>query len=151
ILCGGEALSRELANQLLERCAEVWNLYGPTETTIWSAAAKIEPGNHPVVVGRPIANTQFYILDRYLNPVSIGVPGELVIGGDGLARGYLNRPELTAEKFIRNPFSDEADARLYRTGDCARWRPDGNVELLGRMDHQVKIRGFRIELGEIEA
>ncbi|PYJ97130.1 MAG: non-ribosomal peptide synthetase, partial [Verrucomicrobia bacterium] len=103
VFCGGEALSRELANRLLERCAELWNLYGPTETTIWSAAAKIEPGNSPVVIGRPIANTQFYILDRYLQPVPVGVPGELFIGGDGLARGYLNRPELTAEKFIRHP------------------------------------------------
>ncbi|PYK02800.1 MAG: non-ribosomal peptide synthetase, partial [Verrucomicrobia bacterium] len=151
VFCGGEALSRELANRLLERCAGLWNLYGPTETTIWSAAAKIEPGNAPVVIGRPIANTQFYILDRYLQPVPVGVPGELFIGGDGLARGYLNRPELTAEKFIRHPFSDEPNARVYRTGDLARRSPDGNIELLGRMDHQVKIRGFRIELGEIEA
>ncbi|PYK62978.1 MAG: non-ribosomal peptide synthetase, partial [Verrucomicrobia bacterium] len=130
VFCGGEALSRELANRLLERCAELWNLYGPTETTIW---------------------TQFYILDRYLQPVPVGVPGELFIGGDGLARGYLNRPELTAEKFIRHPFSDAPNARAYRTGDLARRSPDGNIELLGRMDHQVKIRGFRIELGEIEA
>ena len=151
VFCGGEALSRELANRLLERCAELWNLYGPTEATIWSAAAKIEPGNAPVVIGRPIANTQFYILDRYLQPVPVGVPGELLIGGDGLARGYLNRPELTAEKFIRHPFSDTPNARAYRTGDLARRSPDGNIELLGRMDHQVKIRGFRIELGEIEA
>ncbi|HKI72397.1 MAG TPA: amino acid adenylation domain-containing protein, partial [Verrucomicrobiae bacterium] len=151
VFCGGEALPRELANRLLERCAELWNLYGPTEATIWSAAAKIEPGNAPVVIGRPIANTQFYILDRYLQPVPVGVPGELLIGGDGLARGYLNRPELTAEKFIRHPFSDTPNARAYRTGDLARRSPDGNIELLGRMDHQVKIRGFRIELGEIEA
>jgi amino acid adenylation domain-containing protein len=151
IFCGGEALSRELANRLCERCTELWNLYGPTETTIWSAAARIERGNSPVVIGRPIANTQLYILDRQLQPVPAGVPGELFIGGAGLARGYLNRPELTAEKFIRHPFSDDPEARLYRTGDLARRFSDGGVELLGRMDHQVKIRGFRIEPGEIEA
>jgi len=151
IFSGGEALPRELADRLLERCAELWNLYGPTETTVWSAAANILPGNEPVVIGRPIANTQFYVLDRHRHPVPVGVPGELFIGGDGLARGYLNRPELTAEKFIRHPFHDDPAARVYRTGDRARWLADGNIELLGRIDHQVKIRGFRIEPGEVEA
>ena len=151
ILCGGEALSRELANQLLERSAVLWNLYGPTETTIWSAAHKVEFNSGPVPIGRPIANTQFYLLDRHLQPVPIGVPGELYIGGAGLAQGYLHRPELTAERFIVNPFSAEAGARLYKTGDLARYLPSGEIEYLGRLDHQVKIRGFRIELGEVEA
>ena len=104
-----------------------------------------------VPIGRPLANREIYILDKYGNPVPIGVPGELHIGGTGLARGYLNRPELTAEKFIPNPFSSESGARLYKTGDLARYLPDGNIEFLGRVDHQVKIRGFRIELEEIEA
>ena len=151
VLCGGEALPRELAQQLLARAAAVWNLYGPTETTIWSAVSKVEPGDGPVPIGRPIANTQLYLLDRHLQPVPIGVPGELYIGGAGVARGYLNRPELTAEQFIPHPFSDEPGARLYKTGDLARYLPDGNLEFLGRLDHQVKLRGFRIELGEIEA
>jgi amino acid adenylation domain-containing protein len=151
ILSGGEALSRELADRLLERCAELWNLYGSTETTIWSSAVRIQPGAGPIGIGRPIANTQLYILDRYLQAVPVGVPGELVIGGDGLARGYLNQPELTAGKFIRNPFNENPAARLYRTGDHARRLPDGNIELIGRLDQQVKIRGYRIELGEIEA
>jgi amino acid adenylation domain-containing protein len=151
LFSGGETLSREMANQMLERCAELWNLYGPTETTVWSAAARIEPGNGPIVIGRPIANTEFYVLDPHLEPVPVGVPGELFIGGDGLARGYLDRPELTAEKFVRHPFQDDPRARLYRTGDRARWHTDGNIELLGRVDNQVKIRGFRIEPGEIEA
>ena len=150
ILCGGEVLSRPLADQLLEGGASLWNLYGPTETTIWSAIAKVEPGESPVPIGRPIANTQIYILDSHLQPVPVGVHGELYIGGDGLARGYLNRPELTAERFVRNPFSDLPDSRLYRTGDRTRYLPDGNIEFLGRVDNQVKIRGHRIELGEIE-
>jgi len=149
ILCGGEPWSGELARQLLERCDSLWNMYGPTETTIWSAASKVQPGQ-PVVIGRPIANTQFYILDQNLQPAPIGVPGELYIGGTGLARGYHHRPELTGEKFIANPFRKEAGERLYKTGDLCRYRADGNVEYLSRLDHQVKIRGFRIELGEIE-
>jgi amino acid adenylation domain-containing protein len=151
ILCGGEALPRDLANQLLQRCSSLWNMYGPTETTIWSTVCKVESGDAPVSIGRPLANTQIYLLDETLNPVPIGVPGELYIGGDGLARGYLNRPELTAHKFIRNPFSDERGARIYATGDLARYWPDGRIECLGRKDDQVKIRGFRIELGEIES
>ena len=148
IFCGGEPLSRDLAAQLLERCSELWNLYGPTETTIWSAVAKIERGNEPIVIGRPIANTQFYVLDQYGQPVPIGVAGELFIGGAGLSMGYMGLPELTSERFVRNPFGA---GKMYRTGDRARWRPEGTVELLGRLDHQVKIRGFRIELGVIEA
>ena len=150
VLCGGEALPPELARQLLPRAASLWNLYGPTETTIWSTACRIEPGDDEVTIGRPIANTHIYILDARLNPTPVGVPGELYIGGDGLARGYLNRPELTAERFIPHPFSSEPGARLYKTGDLARYRPDGTIEHLGRLDFQVKIRGFRIELGEIE-
>jgi amino acid adenylation domain-containing protein len=148
IFCGGEALTRKLADDLLPRAKEVWNLYGPTETTIWSAAWKVLP-EKPISIGRPVANTQFYILDKNLQPIPICVPGELHIGGDGLARGYFNRPELTAEKFIPNPFAN--GQRIYKTGDLARYLPDGNIECLGRSDHQVKIRGFRIELGDIES
>ncbi|MBC7945691.1 MAG: amino acid adenylation domain-containing protein, partial [Burkholderiales bacterium] len=151
IFCGGEALSRDLADRLLARCASLTNLYGPTESTVWSAAYRVMPGKGAVPIGRPIANTQFYILDPDLNPVSIGAAGELHIGGAGLARGYFNRAQLTAEKFIDNPFGNDPHARLYKTGDLARYLPDGNIEFLGRIDHQIKIRGFRIELGEIEA
>jgi amino acid adenylation domain-containing protein len=156
ILCGGEALPCELAKQLLARGQSVWNLYGPTETTIWSTLYLVkEPRTTtlevPELIGRPINNTQVYILDAHLQLVPIGVHGELHIGGKGLARGYLNRPELTTEKFIKNPFSDDPYSRLYKTGDLTRYRPDGNIEYLGRIDNQVKIRGFRIELGEIEA
>jgi amino acid adenylation domain-containing protein len=151
ILCGGEALSRELANELAGRAASVWNMYGPTETTVWSAMHQITATTGPVLVGRPIANTELYVLDAEMQPLPIGVPGELYIGGDGLARGYRNRPELTAEKFVPHPFNRETGARLYNTGDRARYRADGSLELLGRRDHQVKIRGFRVELGEIEA
>lgn len=151
ILCGGEALPQELAQQLLPKAASLWNLYGPTETTIWSSIYQIEPDEEAISIGRPIANTQIYLLDQHLQPVPVGVPGELYIGGDGLARGYLNRPELTTERFIPHPFSDESDARLYKTGDLARYLPDGTIEHLGRLDFQVKLRGYRIELGEIEA
>ncbi|ARV60166.1 hypothetical protein BZZ01_17390 [Nostocales cyanobacterium HT-58-2] len=151
ILCGGEALSRHLANQLLNRCDSLWNMYGPTETTIWSAACPVEKDSSIVPISHPIANTQFYILDKHAQLVPVGVPGELHIGGDGLARGYLNRPELTALKFIPSPFENKLGARLYRTGDLVRYRADGQIEFLGRIDHQVKVRGFRIELGEIEA
>ncbi len=153
ILCGGEALPSDLAQQLLATGAAIWNMYGPTETTIWSTVFEVgatQLSQTSIPIGRPIANTQIYLLDSHLQPVPIGVPGELHIGGDGLARGYLNRPELTQEKFIRNPFSQEQGSRLYKTGDLARFLHDGNVEYVGRIDHQVKIRGFRIELGEIE-
>ncbi|MEN6373144.1 MAG: amino acid adenylation domain-containing protein, partial [Smithella sp.] len=151
MLCGGEAMSPELASQLLDRGDSLWNMYGPTETTIWSAIYRIESKINPVPIGVPIANTQIYILDRNLQPVPIGIAGELYIGGDGLARGYLNRPELTMERFLSDPFADRKEARMYRTGDLACYLSDGNIKYLNRIDHQVKIRGFRIELGEIEA
>ncbi|HEX3528165.1 MAG TPA: amino acid adenylation domain-containing protein [Thermoanaerobaculia bacterium] len=147
--CGGEELPRGLAEALLERCSEVWNLYGPTETTIWSATHRVEPGAG-VALGRPIANTAIRLLDSFLEPVPVGVAGELYIGGDGVARGYLGRPELTAERFVPDPLAAAPGERLYRTGDLARCRADGAIEYLGREDHQVKIRGYRIELGEIE-
>jgi amino acid adenylation domain-containing protein len=150
ILCGGEAWSTELGNELLKRCGSLWNMYGPTETTIWSAVSKVRPGE-PVLIGGPIANTQFYILDAAMQPVPVGVPGELWIGGDGLAIGYLNRPELSAERFVADPFSKKPGARLYRTGDAVRLRGDRQIEFLNRIDNQIKIRGYRIELGEIEA
>ena len=146
----GEALPRELANQLLPKGACLWNLYGPTETTIWSTGYKVTTGNKAISIGCPLANTQLYILDSHLQPVPIGISGELYIGGEGLARGYLNRPDLTAEKFISNPFSPNPKSRLYKTGDLARYLPDGHIEYLGRIDYQIKLRGFRIELGEIE-
>ena len=149
-LCGGEAMSAALANELLDRCGEVWNLYGPTETTIWSTAARVERGQ-PITLGRPIANTRIYLLDRAEQPVPLGVPGEIYIGGAGVARGYLRRPELTAERFGPDPLSPVPGAQRYRTGDLARWRDDGTLDYLGRADFQVKLRGFRIELGEIEA
>jgi amino acid adenylation domain-containing protein len=148
-LCGGEALPADLAADLLPRVGSLWNLYGPTETTIWSAIQRIEPGG-PVAIGRPIANTEIHLLDRGLLPVPLGVAGELCIGGAGLARGYHGRPDLTAERFIPDAHG-AAGARLYRTGDRARRRPDGRIEFLGRIDHQIKIRGFRVEPGEIEA
>lgn len=151
VLCGGEAISRELADKLLECCDSVWNMYGPTETTIWSCVHRVNFGTGPVPIGRPIANTEIHLLDANLNQVPVGSEGELYIGGDGLACGYLKRPELTAEKFIRHPFTGAAGARLYRTGDLAQYLPDGNLLCTGRVDHQVKIRGFRIELGEIES
>jgi len=151
IFCGGEALPRDLATQLLETSHLLWNMYGPTETTVWSTVNRIDDKEGPVLIGFPIANTQVYILDQHLQPVPIGVPGELHIGGDGLARGYLNQPRLTDERFIANPFSDVPGSRLYKTGDLAKYLPDGNIEVLGRLDFQVKVRGFRIELGEIEA
>ena len=125
VLCGGEALLRDLADRLLPRCAALWNLYGPTETTVYSTGGRVLP-DQPIVIGRPIANTRCYVLDRQLRPVPVGVTGELFIGGDGVARGYLNRPELTAERFIADPFGGQPQARLYRSGDLARYRPDGD-------------------------
>ncbi|MEM9274437.1 MAG: amino acid adenylation domain-containing protein, partial [Cyanobacteria bacterium P01_F01_bin.143] len=149
VLCGGEALPRKLAEQLLERAGSVWNMYGPTETTIWSAVSQITDESKIISIGQPIANTQIHILDRYNQLVPVGVTGELCIGGAGLAKGYLNRPDLTAEKFISNPVKTN-NSKLYKTGDLARYLPNGEIEYLGRIDHQVKLRGFRIELGEIE-
>ncbi|MCO6509298.1 MAG: amino acid adenylation domain-containing protein [Aridibacter famidurans] len=150
ILCGGEALPRDLANELVPRCGELWNMYGPTETTIWSSVCRVGSSSGPVFLGSPIANTQFYILDENLEPLPVGVPGELHIGGKGLARGYLNRNELTDEKFVRNPFGDGRSEMIYKAGDLVRRLEDGSIEFLGRIDHQVKVRGYRIELGEIE-
>ncbi|TFY93785.1 amino acid adenylation domain-containing protein [Pseudomonas nabeulensis] len=147
ILCGGEALTAELAQRLIAQAGHVWNLYGPTETTIWSGVHYVGP-HAGTWLGRPIANTAFHILDDNFDAVPVGVSGELYIGGDGLARGYLRRPGLTAERFVPDPFGN---GRLYRTGDLVRYRQDGVVEYIGRLDHQLKIRGFRIELGEIEA
>ena len=151
ILCGGEALNSELAQQLVNMGSELWNLYGPTETTVWSLTKLIKAGEQRVTIGQPFANTQVYVLDKQYHPAPAGIPGELYIGGDGLARGYLQRPELTAERFVPDPFSEEAGQRLYRTGDLVRYLANGELDYLGRMDQQVKVRGFRIELGEIEA
>ncbi len=148
VICGGEALQRHLADELLQRSSEVWNFYGPTETTIWSSAWKVERTG-PILIGRPLANTQFYVLNSELLPLPVGVAGELYIGGLGLAEGYLHRPELTAERFVQSPFAP--NERIYRTGDIARFLPDGSIECLGRADAQVKIRGFRIEPAEVEA
>jgi amino acid adenylation domain-containing protein len=158
VLCGGEAFPRDLANELVRRAPSVWNMYGPTETTIWSSTLQVKAGEGPVPIGPPIDNTQFYVLDAANQLVPIGVAGELHIGGDGLARGYFHRPELTAEKFVSDPFRSNigsntdltTSARMYKTGDLVRRAPDGTIEFLGRLDHQVKLRGFRIELGEIE-
>lgn len=150
IIVAGEACSQELAARWA-RGRRFFNAYGPTETTVCATISDPLDGRRKPPIGRPIDNTQVYILDQYLNLVPIGVTGELYIGGDGLARGYLNRPELTKERFIPHPFSAVPGARLYKTGDLARHLPDGNLEFIGRADHQVKIRGFRIELGEIEA
>ncbi|GLQ98963.1 hypothetical protein GCM10007863_33830 [Dyella mobilis] len=147
LLCGGEALPADLAAYLCNRGAQLWNVYGPTETTVWSLISRIEP-SMPVTIGTPLDNTRTYLLDRGLQPVPVGVPGELYLAGEGLARGYLHRAALSAERFVANPF--ECAARMYRTGDLARRRADGQLHYLGRVDNQVKLRGFRIELGEIE-
>lgn len=149
-LCGGEALPQLLADRLLTTGIELWNMYGPTETTIWSTVRRLQPGDQ-VTIGRPIGNTRLYILDSRLEPVPIGVPADLYIGGLGVARGYLGQPELTAERFVADPFARTPGARMYRTGDLARYRANGDVEFLGRLDHQVKVRGYRIELGDVEA
>ncbi len=146
---GGEAMPNDLARKLLPRVRRLWNMYGPTETTIWSTGYKFSGPDDPVLIGRPVANTQVYILDEQLVPVPIGVPGELYIGGDGLADGYLHKPQLTADRFVANPFSKRPGDRLYKTGDLARYRSDGNIECLGRNDDQIKLRGYRIEPEEI--
>ena len=148
IVCGGEALPPSLRDALLTRGTSLWHMYGPTEATVWSSALELGRGEGPPPLGGPIANTSFYVLDSNRQPVPIGVLGELYIGGEGVALGYHNRSQLTAEKFVENPFGP---GRLYRTSDLVRWRPDGTFEFSGRIDHQVKLRGYRIELGEIEA
>jgi amino acid adenylation domain-containing protein len=147
ILCGGEALTQDLARQLLPRCGELWNMYGPTETTIWSSVDHVTSADR-ISLGLPIANTQFHVFDENRKPIPAGESGELWIGGTGLAKGYLKRPDLTAERFVIDPANP--NARFYRTGDEVRYRPDGTLEFIGRLDHQVKLNGFRIELGEIE-
>jgi hypothetical protein len=148
ILSAGEALSRPLAEQLLQKTRAVWNGYGPTEISIGCTLGKVESGDGPVLIGYPMPNTLHYVVDANAQPVPVGVPGELYVGGVGVARGYLQNPQLTTERFIPNPFGP---GRVYRTGDRVRWRSDGQLEFLGRADDQVKLRGFRIELGEIEA
>ncbi len=149
-LCGGEALPRELASRLLREGSPLWNVYGPTETTIWSAATRVSPGEGAVPIGGPLAATGLHVLDRWLQAAPAGVTGELYISGLGLARGYLGRPEQTAERFVPAVWGEQPGERWYRTGDLVRYRPGGLLEFLGRADHQVKVRGFRIELGEIE-
>jgi non-ribosomal peptide synthetase component F len=152
LYCGGEALDRELANQLLPLGAGLWNLYGPTETTIWSCVDRVSGEEGPVAIGRPIANTRCYVLDSQLQPVPIGARGELWIGGDGVALGYHEQPDLTAQRFRPDPFNPVRHGGLmYRTGDRARWLADGRLDVLGRTDFQLKLRGFRIEPGEVEA
>lgn len=148
-LCGGDALTRKLADQLLHRVKELWNMYGPTETTVWSSVNQINEGNDPITIGHPIGNTALYVLDNDLQIVPIGVVGELHIGGEGVANGYLGRDVLTSRQFIPDPFSSKPGARLYKTGDCARYLENDSIEILGRMDDQVKINGYRIELKEI--
>ncbi len=146
--CGGEPLQPDLAQRLNEHCTEVWNMYGPTETTVWSSCKRIV---NSINVGKPIDNVKFYVLDNHLNPVPVGVAGTLYISGHGVARQYWNNPELTAEKYIANPYATNADdQKIYDSGDLLRWCDNGELEYVGRTDHQVKVRGFRIELGEIE-
>jgi len=156
VLCGGEPMAPDLARHLLQRCGALWNLYGPTETTVWSTCTRIEPGADgapDIHIGHPIANTQVWIVDEHGGLCPRGVPGEICIGGEGVTLGYLDRPELTADRFVPDRYDPGAreGARVYRTGDRGRWRPDGQLEHQGRLDFQVKVRGYRIELGEIEA
>jgi amino acid adenylation domain-containing protein len=150
VLCGGEGLPRDLADELLDRTEALWNMYGPTETTVWSSLERVQPGTDPVNIGRPIANTEIYILDGVGEPTPLGVPGEIFIGGMGVAIGYHNRPDITAQRFVPDHISRRSDARLYATGDLGMCRADGRFYHLGRRDTQIKIRGMRIELGEIE-
>ena len=149
-LVGGEALPKDLADQLIANDVELWNMYGPTETTVWSTCARISSTADGITIGTPIDNTTVYILDEQKNLCPIGVPGELYIGGDGVTHGYWQRPELTADRFINDPYGDFVASKIYGTGDKARWLGDGSLEHLGRLDFQVKVRGFRIELGDIE-
>jgi amino acid adenylation domain-containing protein len=150
ILCGGDRLDRELANKLVTRSAAVWNMYGPTETTIWSTAERLSLSDGPVTIGQAVANTQIYILDAERRPQPAGEVGEICIGGAGLARGYVNDPQLTREYFIELHSPASQATRVYRTGDLGRWNDQGKLEFHGRIDHQVKINGFRIEVQEIE-
>ncbi len=150
VLCGGEALSQDLARDLVRLTGGVWNMYGPTETTVWSTCSHITSEEESVRIGRPIDNTRLYVLDQYQQPVPVGVHGELYIGGLGVTQGYLGRPELTEERFVEDPFS-RGGVRMYRTGDLVHFTVDGELEYLNRLDNQVKVRGFRIELGEIES
>lgn len=155
VLCGGEPMPTDLVVPLFERCSELWNMYGPTETTVWSSVFKITDPAAPILIGKPIANTQIYLLDANLQPVPVGSDGEIYIGGAGVTLGYLNQDQMTSERFVENryfnPFADYCNYRLYRTGDLGRYRRDGNLQFLRRNDKQVKVRGFRIELGEIES
>ena len=148
MLCGGEAWTAAMGDQLLEHGGRLWNMYGPTETTVWSSITEVKRGAGRMTIGPPIANTRFYVLDARFQLVPPGVSGELFIAGDGVARGYFERPELTAEKFLADPYVP--GERMYRTGDEVRQLADGRIEFLGRLDHQIKLRGFRIELGDIE-
>ncbi|WP_164744555.1 non-ribosomal peptide synthetase, partial [Paenibacillus xylaniclasticus] len=151
LLIGGERLSTDLIHQVkAATSAEIINLYGPTETTIWSTAYKVTDPSR-ILIGKPLNNTTIYIVDTHMNPVPIGVFGELCIGGHGVARGYLNQPQLTEERFVQSPFSSESCNRLYKTGDIGRFMADGSIEIIGRTDNQVKVRGHRIELDEVEA
>ena len=150
-LCGGEAMPRDLATALVGRVAQLWNMYGPTETTIWSTAALVDDPSRPPSIGRPIANTRLYVIESSGMPAPIGAFGELLIGGEGVARGYWNCPDLTAEKFVMISLPDQRTERVYRTGDVVRFRSDGQLDFQGRRDHQIKMRGYRIELEEIEA
>ncbi|MDX2506721.1 MAG: amino acid adenylation domain-containing protein [Gammaproteobacteria bacterium] len=149
-LVGGEALPRDLANELIDR-AELWNMYGPTETTVWSTCEQVTEKEGPILIGKPIGNTQVYVLDAQQQPVPVGVPGELYIAGDGVTRGYLHADELTVEHFTNDPFSESSNSSMYCTGDQVVFHRTGQLEYMGRLDNQVKLRGFRIELGEIES
>jgi acyl-coenzyme A synthetase/AMP-(fatty) acid ligase/aryl carrier-like protein len=150
VLCGGEAWSRDLADRLLSLGCRIWNMYGPTETTIWSSITPVEKGTRPPYIQSSVANTTFYVLDTAMQPLPFGVPGQLFIGGDSVARGYFRRPDLTASRFVSDAFAP-GNQRMYATGDRVRLHADGSIEFLGRADFQVKIRGYRIELGEVES